>query len=676
MGSSGGASARARLLRRLGIAPWIVAALGVCSSLVFPGGPDGPPIRTAFVVTLGLFFALLITRLLIAATSYPSRRLSLLFLAAGVALWAAGSATVSASQTVTTVTFPAPGEILYLLSYLGLAAFLLLDVPRGPVPKAGVWFEAAVICGAATCLAAVAVLTPLSRHTARDGIPLLLAILYPVIDLLLAAIVFGQFLLRQRQASRRTAALGVAFFGLGVADSSFLVNLANHSYSSNIVLAVVWGSSFGILVAAAVSRPRAVVGPHPEPHNSRLMLASTAVALTLLVLHPGGTIGWFVVIPAVVTLVCAGGRLALALRESEGAAEALRLSLTDELTGLPNRRALLAATGQRLASSEPVGVPAPRPRRVQGHQRQPRPRGGRPRAHAPGGATADRRAARGHDRQAGRRRVRAPGADRGRAEAVHDRPRRARAAEGTADRGGLDAPPTRPSASPSGCRRTHRRRAAPACRHRDVRGEATRSGALCSTRAGRLPASGCAAEDLRGRSTRTAVRSGTSRRWTRAPAGGGAGGADPVAAPDRGAAGPWRSSGRAAGRLMPALTEAVMRPAVATRALARAGAPTSGRDELRAFPGCSAAGCCRGCSTARPGRLPPGRSSIEVTEDSFLADPEHAGRPHELRAHDVRQPSTTTAPASPRWPTCATSRSRSSRSTARSSRRSETRAAA
>jgi diguanylate cyclase len=355
MGSAGGTSStRPRLLRRLGVAPWVVAGLGVCSSLVLPGEPSGPAVRGALLVTLALFFAILIVRLVLAATTYPSRRLSLLFLAAGVSLWAAGSATVSAGQTVATVNFPAPGEILYLLSYLGMAAFLLLDVPRGPLPRAAVWFEASVICGAATCLAAVAVLTPLATHFARDGIPLLLAILYPVIDLLLAAIVLGQVLLRQRDASRRTAALGIAFLGLGLADSSFLVNLATHSYSSNLLLDMTWGASFAILAAAAVSRPRALVGRHAEPHYSKLMLASTAVALTVLVIHPDGTIGWFVVLPAVVTLICAGGRLVLALRESEGAAEALRLSLTDELTGLPNRRALLAATGHRLASDEPV----------------------------------------------------------------------------------------------------------------------------------------------------------------------------------------------------------------------------------------------------------------------------------------------------------------------------------
>jgi diguanylate cyclase (GGDEF)-like protein len=355
MGSSVAAStARQRLLHRLAVAPWLVAALGVTSSFVLPGGASGPAVRGALLATLALFFALLVARLVLAASTYRSRRLSLLFLAMGVTLWAAGSATVSASQTVAAVTFPAPGEILYLLSYLGMAAFLLLDIPRGHMPRAAVWFEASAICGAATCLAAVTVLTPLSTYFARDGLPLLLAILYPVIDLLLAAMVLGQFLLRQRDASRRTAGLAAGFLGLALADSSFLVNLATHSYSTNVLLDAVWGCSFAVLVGAAVSRPRTVLGRSSEPNNSRLMLASTAVALALLVLHPDGDVSWFVIIPAVVTLVCAGGRLVLALRESEGAAEALRLSLTDELTGLPNRRALLAATGRGLASDEPV----------------------------------------------------------------------------------------------------------------------------------------------------------------------------------------------------------------------------------------------------------------------------------------------------------------------------------
>ncbi len=357
MGSGATAAVdRLRLGGRLAVAPWAVAALGAASTLVLPGGGGGPAVRGALLLTLALFFTLLLARLLLTATAYRSRRVSLLFLAAGVALWAAGSATVSAGQAVTTLTFPAPGEGLYLLSYLGMAAFLLLDVPRGFVPRLAVWFEAAVVCGGAICLAAVSVLTPLSHHFARDGVPLLLAVLYPVIDLLLAAIVLGQFVLGQRDGSPRTLGLALSFIGLAVADSSFLVNLASHSYSSSVLLDIVWGCSFGLLVGAAVSHPRAVIGRQTPRHNSRLMLAGTAVALVILVLHPEGAIAWFVTVPAVVTLVCAGGRLVLALRESQGAAEALRLSLTDELTGLPNRRALLAGTEQALADDEPVSL--------------------------------------------------------------------------------------------------------------------------------------------------------------------------------------------------------------------------------------------------------------------------------------------------------------------------------
>jgi hypothetical protein len=70
MGSAGGTSStRPRLLRRLGVAPWVVAGLGVCASLVLPGEPSGPAVRGALLVTLALFFALLIARLVLAVTT-------------------------------------------------------------------------------------------------------------------------------------------------------------------------------------------------------------------------------------------------------------------------------------------------------------------------------------------------------------------------------------------------------------------------------------------------------------------------------------------------------------------------------------------------------------------------------------------------------------------------------
>ncbi|MGV8966444.1 MAG: putative bifunctional diguanylate cyclase/phosphodiesterase [Cellulomonas sp.] len=344
-----------RLIRALGITTWAVIALGAVLTVVLPGPADGVAIRTGVVLTLAVFFVVICVRLVVAAVAFPARRPSLLFLAAGVVLWAAGSAIVSAGQTQTVVTFPAPGEVLYLASYLGMAAFLMLDVPRRGIPTAAIWLEAAVVCGAAVCLAGFAVLTPLSGTFSRGGLQLLLAILYPLIDLMLATLVLAQAMLRMRGHSWRTAALALGFVGLAVADSTFVASLSNGDYSSSLLLDFVWGLSFMALVGGAISRPTPSVARPIERQNVGVLPVAGALAVIVLVLHPAAPLGVYVMVPAVITLVCAGARMTLALREAQGAAESLRLSLTDELTGLPNRRALLIAADEALRNGDPLG---------------------------------------------------------------------------------------------------------------------------------------------------------------------------------------------------------------------------------------------------------------------------------------------------------------------------------
>src|SRR5659263_663811 len=132
------------LVHRLGYTPWLVLLVGSASTFFLPGPSSETPMRVATVITLAVFFVVLIVRLLLSAAHHPTRRLSLVFLAFGVLLWAAGSATVSASQTTTVVTFPAPGEVLCLAAYLGMAGFLLLDGWRQATPTTAIAFEAAI----------------------------------------------------------------------------------------------------------------------------------------------------------------------------------------------------------------------------------------------------------------------------------------------------------------------------------------------------------------------------------------------------------------------------------------------------------------------------------------------------------------------------------------------------
>ncbi|WP_165372659.1 putative bifunctional diguanylate cyclase/phosphodiesterase [Pengzhenrongella frigida] len=348
-------SAAAGTIRGLGAAVWWIVGVGSVWILSLPGSQDSSQVRSAVAITLTLFFVAQFVRLLVAAVHHPSRRLSLLFLAAGIALWAGGAAMVSASQAVTAVTFPAPGEVLYLASYLGMAAFLLLDVPRRRLPTAAVWLEAAVVCGAAICLAGFALLTPLSGTFSRGGLQLLLAILYPLIDLILATLVLAQMMLRMRDHSRRTLTLAAGFLGLAAADTTFISSLSAGSYSSSLLLDAIWGFSFIAIVSGAISCPTPIVARPIERQNMGVLPVAGALAVTVLVLHPPGGIGIYIMLPAIVTLVSAGARMMLALREAQGAAEAMRLSLTDELTGLPNRRALLAAADEALRDGSPLG---------------------------------------------------------------------------------------------------------------------------------------------------------------------------------------------------------------------------------------------------------------------------------------------------------------------------------
>ncbi|HYN76160.1 MAG TPA: bifunctional diguanylate cyclase/phosphodiesterase, partial [Candidatus Limnocylindria bacterium] len=87
-----------------------------------------------------------------------------------------------------------------------------------------------------------------------------------------------------------------------------------------------------------------------------VLMGAASIALIALAVRPTGVTAWYITVPAVVTLVAAGYRLVLALRDAQGAADALRLSRTDELTGLPNRRAVLQDLDTAMRDGRPLAL--------------------------------------------------------------------------------------------------------------------------------------------------------------------------------------------------------------------------------------------------------------------------------------------------------------------------------
>ncbi len=334
---------------------WAVLLCGGGIILVVGAEHVGASMHGALTATMAAFFLLLLGRLLLSGLLQPARRMPLLCLAAGLASWAAGSVALIGGGVATLTRFPAPGELWFLASYVGIVSFLLLDVPRRTSRGASVWLETAVVCGGVACIAASVLLMPAAQALGASGMPLFMALLYPLIDSALALTVLGQVLLRQRRVSWQTTTLSLGFLAVAVADCSLVANLASDTYVSSASLDLVYGLGFALVVAGATTSSVDSAAPNRRQPAS-LLVAAASVAVGVLVTRPAGFAGWYVTVPAVITLTAAMWRLTLAMRDAERTSEELRLAKLDELTSLPNRRGLLIELEASIRLGGPIGV--------------------------------------------------------------------------------------------------------------------------------------------------------------------------------------------------------------------------------------------------------------------------------------------------------------------------------
>ncbi|MFC3690063.1 putative bifunctional diguanylate cyclase/phosphodiesterase [Aquipuribacter hungaricus] len=341
------------LLRR---AMWAVVVLGTVLGLTSTGFSATPAPQGLTLAVLSAFFPLACLRLVVAALLGPERRTARLVLVSGVALWAVGSIVLHQGGDVADKSFPGPAELFFSPSYAAFAAYLLLDASGRTTASRKTWLEAVLVCGGVTCLSASLLASPLGSVFGAEGLALLLAVVYPLLDLFLAVLVLGQVLLGARGLGRDTWLLVGAFAVLGASDVLFLLAAAPDTYFVNVVTDVSYGLAFALLVAAACAPRSEPVRQHSGRTRGNLLVGAGAVALLALVLRPLDSGAWFVTVPAVATLVATGARLLVALREAQGAAEARKLSRTDELTGLLNRRAILADVDARLRVDGPVSL--------------------------------------------------------------------------------------------------------------------------------------------------------------------------------------------------------------------------------------------------------------------------------------------------------------------------------
>ena len=346
-----------RIGSAIGVSAWVLLAMGMMI-YAYLGAIQWSGVQSYLTISLSIYFSLLVIRIVLAVIAQPRRRWTLGLLLLGVLLWASGSAALNGVGHPDLTKFPGPGEWFFLSSYAALAAFLVLDASnRITSGETGRWLETAVICGGAACLAGGLLVTPAAHALGQDGLPLLLALLYPLIDIILALLVTAQLALHARARIRDSLGLLVGFLLFACADTVFLIQLSGGgTYNYNVSSIGMWGAGFGFIVLSGCRVRTAEMISQSGRGVTPLLVAAGLSAGFVLAFQENGTVRDYLVWPALATLGAVGARLALALRAARRTADAIALSRSDDLTSLPNRRAVLALLDDKLAIGEPLAL--------------------------------------------------------------------------------------------------------------------------------------------------------------------------------------------------------------------------------------------------------------------------------------------------------------------------------
>jgi diguanylate cyclase (GGDEF)-like protein len=289
------------------------------------------------------------------------RRPEVLLAAGAVTAYAAGD-TYYLITTMGGGSLPLPSlaDVGYLAVYPLLLAALVIAVHRhAHAVASAVWLDGVVgSLGAAAVLAVV--LSPvLASAVAGTGFWAgVVAVTYPLCDLLLVAAVAGIAALGDVRMGSRWALLAGGLLAFAAADVLYGLQSTAGTYVLGSPMDAGWAVGLALMatwVDGTASERLATQRKRRRSHARALAVSSVATVAGLGVLVAGTRVplSSLAVALAGVTLLAAAARSQLAFRRlAQMAHQRLLTAATDELTGLPNRRALYAEGQRRLLESQ------------------------------------------------------------------------------------------------------------------------------------------------------------------------------------------------------------------------------------------------------------------------------------------------------------------------------------
>jgi diguanylate cyclase (GGDEF)-like protein len=334
------------LRRVLGALMWL-CLLAYVVGLVF----HGPHFEPLVDVWLGV-----LTQVVPAALCWSAlpragpRRLEIACLAVGMTSFTIGNAVfvVAASHDVA-LPFPSTGDVGFLCFYpLALAAIAVAVRREHRTVRAAVWLDS-MLGGLAAAAVLAVVLNRVFDQAQGSFIEVAVTLAYPMFDLLLVAAVVGIAALHGLHLQRHWLPMlaGLAF--LATADIIFALRVSTDSYTVGTPMDALWAVGLALMSIWAGPAARERATDVKQSVALAVPALATAASLAVLVTATRTHLTVLAVSLATLTVIATGGRTQMAFRQLRRLADLRRQATTDDLTGLPNRRAFYAHVHAQLA---------------------------------------------------------------------------------------------------------------------------------------------------------------------------------------------------------------------------------------------------------------------------------------------------------------------------------------
>ncbi len=250
---------------------------------------------------------------------------------------------------------PAASDIGHYAGYAVIYAGLLLVVHGAGRGVHVAWLDGVIAGLGVSAVAGAVLLEPLVHQTRASTAAVVYDLVYPLADLLLAALVIAAVMAGALPGGPSTWAIVSGLLMLCVGDGVYIYLVTTSGYRPGTLLDSSWLVAT-VLMGVAGWLPAKAPPERRDPQLGGVLVptAFAAVSLAVILLGAYADVPGPAVAFAAASLVLATARTVLTARELQRLYDSHRLARTDDLTRLPNRRALREHLDLAYVTGEPV----------------------------------------------------------------------------------------------------------------------------------------------------------------------------------------------------------------------------------------------------------------------------------------------------------------------------------